>query len=139
MRKHLVLLISTLILIASTISASADTVNLEQMNRAKCNSVIQSIGASIINSDVQALYSNATYFETSAYESVYKFIERNSIKGGVIDNVIEFTYPDGSSTGDSVIMSNYKISLGNGHNVLYLFEFHINSNGKIYGFNAWEY
>ena len=139
MKKHYFLWVFIVILLISTITAYADETNLERMDRAKCSSTMQSIGSAIINSDEQSLLYNTAYFETSAYQSVYNFIEKDSIQGSVIDNSIEFTYPDNSSTGDSVIMMNYKLSIGNGYNVIYLFEFHINSNGKIYGFNAWEY
>ena len=79
------------------------------------------------------------YFEAQAYNSVQKFIDRQSINGSALDSLTEVTKPNNSSTGDTVIMANYKIDIGNGYNVVYLFEFHVNSNGKIYGFNAWEY
>ena len=139
MKKHCLLWVIISVLIISTITAYADEPSLERMDRAKCSSIMQSICSAIINSNEQALLSNTAYFETSAYQSVYNFIEKRSVQGNVIDSSIEFTYPDNSSTGDSVIMMNYKLSVGGGYNVLYLFEFHVNSNGKIYGFNAWEY
>lgn len=137
--KKILCIIVTLSILMCTIVVSAEEPNLERMDRAKCSSTMQSICSAIINSDEQLLLENTAYFETSAYQSVFNFIEKDSIQGSIIDNSIEFTYPDKSSTGDSVIMMNYKLSIGNGYNVIYLFEFHINSNGKIYGFNAWEY
>ena len=109
------------------------------MNRTECNSIIQSISTSIINNNLKSLSANSDYFEAPAYKSVADFINRDSVKGSIIDSIIEFTYPDNSSTGDSVVMANYKLSIGNKHNILYLFEFHINKEGRIYGFNAWEY
>jgi hypothetical protein len=143
MRKVLSLLVVTLTVCILTVNASAEwhnqSNNLEKMNRTECNSIIQSISTSIINNNAQSLSANSDYFEPQAYKSVIDFINRDSVKGSIIDSIIEFTYPDYSSTGDSVVMANYKLSIGNKHNILYLFEFHINKDGKIYGFNAWEY
>ncbi len=143
MRKVLCLLVVTLTVCILTVNASAEehnqSNNLEKMNRTECNSIIQSISTSIINNNAQSLSANSDYFEPQAYKSVIDFINRDSVKGSIIDSIIEFTYPDYSSTGDSVVMANYKLSIGNKHNILYLFEFHINKDGKIYGFNAWEY
>ena len=143
MRKVLCLLVVTLTVCILTVNASAEwhnqSNNLEKMNRTECNSIIQSISTSIINNKAQSLSANSDYFEPQAYKSVIDFINRDSVKGSIIDYIIEFTYPDYSSTGDSVVMANYKLSIGNKHNILYLFEFHINKDGKIYGFNAWEY
>lgn len=143
MRKVLSLLVVTLTVCILAVNASAEwhnqSNNLEKMNRTECNSIIQSISTSIINNNVQSLSANSNYFEPQAYKSVIDFINRDSVKGSIIDSIIEFTYPDYSSTGDSVVMANYKLSIGNKHNILYLFEFHINKDGKIYGFNAWEY
>ena len=147
MRKMLSLLAVTLTVCILTLNASAEehdqlhkkVYNLEKMNRTECNSIIQSISTSIINNNLKSLSANSDYFEAPAYKSVADFINRDSVKGSIIDSIIEFTYPDNSSTGDSVVMANYKLSIGNKHNILYLFEFHINKEGRIYGFNAWEY
>lgn len=139
MKKALSLMATAILVFAFTITAFADEQNLEKMNRAQCNSVMQGIGTAIVNSDNQQLQNYSTYFETSAYKLVFNFIERKSVDGSIKDSTIEFTYPNMSSTGDSVVMINYKLLIGSGHNVLYLFEFHINDTGKIYGFNAWEY
>lgn len=147
MRKVISLLAVTLTVCILTLNASAEEhdqlhkkfYNLEKMNRTECNSIIQSISTSIINNNLKSLSANSDYFEAQAYKSVADFINRDSVKGSIIDSIIEFTYPDNSSTGDSVVMANYKLSIGNKHNILYLFEFHINKEGRIYGFNAWEY
>lgn len=143
MRKLTSLIAITLTVCVLTVTTYAEgnnhIYNLEQMNRTECNRVIQAISTSIINNNLKSLSDNSSYFVTSGYEPIVNFIDRESVKGSIIDSTIEFTCPDESSTGDSVVMANYKLSIGDKHNVLYLFEFHINEDGRIYGFNAWEY
>lgn len=79
-----------------------------------------------------------------ARQRINEFIKNNKINeksyGKLVDTTLDFTYPEDSSTGDTVVMINAKIEYLNGkYNKLYLFEYHINAEGKIYGFNAWVY
>jgi hypothetical protein len=141
----IVLLVATLleITVASVSAASTSSTddNLETMTMKDCNSAINEIVTAIINNRSSVIQDNSSKFTSDAYNSINNYMSNNDIKGdGVGDITIEFTYPANSSTGDTVIMVNTKIWYSaQSYNLIYLFEFHVNSYGDIYGFNVWTY
>lgn len=139
MKKYLLLIISLITILSFTSIVYADNKSLEKATESDCNLTINNICRAIINSNSEALLENTDYFENTAYKSVYDYINTNKIEGTCSNIVIDTTYPNNSSTGDFVIMANCKVNVQQGYNLVYLFEFHVNKDGKIYGFNAWVY
>ena len=62
------------------------------------------------------------------------------ITGIISEKAIDIVTPQDSETSDTVLMCNIRLSNNeNIYNKIYLFEFHINADGKIYGYNIWTY
>lgn len=122
-------------------SESGDARNIEEMSKAECDKLMEEFIRAVMNNDVSFVESYADIFEDGTKREIYEYIESNDIGGEGIENlVVDFTYPDNSSTGDTVIMANVKIWYdGYKYNLLYLFELHINAQGDIYGYNTWVY
>lgn len=123
-----------------TVSASSlAALNMEEASLSECTQVVEGIVKGILNCDTSFISQNSALFSSTCYDKISKYTCNNGINGRSIDNiVIDFTYPDGSSSGDSVIMANTQIRYTE-YTKLYLFEFHVDGNGDIYGFNAWQY
>lgn len=147
MKKHRAKAIKILAfsLVASmlfSVTASASDIaalNMEEASLSECNQVMEEVIKGILNCNTSFISQNTALFSSTCYDKISKYTYNNGINGRSIDNiVIDFTYPDGSSSGDSVIMANTKIRYAE-YTKLYLFEFHIDNNGDIYGFNAWQY
>lgn len=115
--------------------------NLETMSKNDCEDIMIDLLIAIINNDTSFMYKYIGMFTSDCYDTMYQYISSNDINSSIISNMtLDFTYPDNSSTGDSVMMLNTKVWYDNqSYNLLYLFEFHINSAGDIYGFNVWTY
>ena len=117
--------------------------NIEYMSTIECNKFIGTLVSSIVDNNVEFMYNNTSYFESRCYDSIKQYLLTNSIADSnftISDIIIDVTYPENSSTGDTVIMANTKIWYNNGqYNKVYLFEFHVNTTGDIYGFNVWVY
>lgn len=137
------LMLSILICLILTVEVKATDNNLELMTKDLCNTHITSIVQSIQEKDISFIQNNLSMFTSSCYNKLSYFIQNNDIGGDVIQQIIiDFTYPNNSSTGDSVIMANTKIGYTQdslNYNKVYLFEFHVNKDGDIYGFNVWVY
>lgn len=141
---YVLCLILTIFSIENIIYASEqynETINLEQMHKNDCDKTIINIVNAIVNNDTQYIYDNSEMFETNCLYKLDETIRNYKVEGNKLSNiVIDFTYPENSSTGDSVIMVNTLIwKADKSYNLAYLFEFHINKDGKIYGYNIWVY
>lgn len=138
--KVKVLILSVIMIVSSFIVVSASETkqqnNLEKMTIRELNSVFYNITDCYINHTKGNLPFELMTEEAS--KNIKDFTENNDINGEIRNTIVEFTYPDNSSTGDTVIMVNSKIKY-EGYDKIYLFEYHINADGKIYGFNTWVY
>lgn len=116
--------------------------NLENMSKIEINLFMDKLMQSILKQDTTFLNENTDKFTTEVYDKLIYYIENNEIadKSAVIQTVNDVITPSNSDTGDTVIMSNVKLTHGDtNYNRLYLLEFHINVDGKIYGYNIWSY
>lgn len=113
--------------------------NIEELNLKEQNIIIDGIIDGIINNNQSRIREYRDYIIADTYARLNKYSKNNKIeKGNIISNLYEITYPDNSSSGDTVIMKNITITY-NKYNLMYLFEFHINKEGIIYGYNVWVY
>lgn len=132
------------VVMLGVIKANATTqnkINFETMSKAETEQTIRSIVGVIVSNDASWIDNNYMYFTSPCFDKIKGYASNNNIIGDVIsDVVVDFTYPENSTTGDTVIMANTRIwANGNTVNCVYLFEFHINSEGLIYGYNVWAY
>ena len=150
MKKRIISVIVIIVLAASILylnrsnaSAASSPSNLEDMQYSELQETALYLAQSIIFKD-EAIISEHRLdelFNSSAYDKYINFVNNNEIGGEMLgDCVADLTYPDESSTGDTVLMINSKIWYDSKeYNQLNLLEFHINKDGKIYGFNVWMY
>lgn len=115
--------------------------SLEQMDMTECNNFVMQLVLDILNNKTDFIENNTAYFTENEYNEFKSYANSNKIMGDKIGQlVIDTTYPNNSSTADTVIMANIKVlSDDQACNMIYLLELHINRDGKIYGHNIWVY
>lgn len=144
MNKRIVsLILAVMFMFSFNINSYATEINnnLETATLEFRNQTVFDILTAIINKDKKYISENVSLFNSKTYEDMLNFIDNSNIANGEIgDMVVDIVTPNNSTTGDTVLMVNTKIWYNNqAYNQAYLFEFHINSSGDIYGFNIWAY
>lgn len=134
--KHYITIILLVITCVSVVNASENNTNIEKMNIKEINSLMYNLTDSYIEHNTDTI--DTSIFTDNIIGDIINYTNSNNIGGEIRNIVVDFTYPDNSSTGDTVIMVNTKVKYSE-YDKLYLFEYHINADGKIYGFNAWVY
>ena len=149
--RNLILLAISILSVRLTITVYASNDNLllgvgnikslELMSKTECEEAMLEFLHAAVAHNKDYLFTNGSMFNVECYDEVENYIANNNINSNSFsDFVIDFTYPPNSSTGDTVIMFNVKVWYSNNsYNNLYMFEFHVNSAGDIYGFNVWVY
>lgn len=141
--KQLILILLVIIfssLVTFKVKASEELekpTNIEQMTVNEVNKLFYDLTDGIINHNSTKLPSGL--IEQSAKTDLDILLVNNTIGGKLENVVVDFTYPENSSTGDTVVMVNAKVNYDNYYTKLYLFEYHVNASGKIYGYNVWVY
>lgn len=148
-KASIILVLMSVVLISNTnilnIKASENqeviNYNLETMQKIDRDDYIRNIFKAIYNKDITYIQNNTALFTEDCYDKLIQYIETSNINSNNIsDTVIDSITVENSSTGDFVIMLNTKIWYENQeYNKLYLTEFHINANGRVYGYNIWAY
>lgn len=148
-KASIILVLMSVVLISNTnilnIKASENqevmNYNLETMQKIDRDDYIRNIFKAIYNKDITYIQNNTALFTEDCYDKLIQYIETSNINSNNIsDTVIDSITVENSSTGDFVIMLNTKIWYENQeYNKLYLTEFHINANGRVYGYNIWVY
>ena len=119
--------------------ASSNVISLEKTTLSQCKDTMTNIINAVIEKDSNKLSEYSNLFVFDSFDKLSKYTTNNGINCDSMSSIaIDFTYPDNSSTGDTVIMCNTKLEYSN-YNKLYLFEFHVNKDGLIYGYNIWQY
>lgn len=128
---------------------SSESPNMEEISISKYNQIMGSLVRAINEHDTSWLTdtldsNHVGIFTDECYDEMYQLILNNDFEWEDYLAVVDVTYPDNSTTNDTVIMVNvqayyYDYSDFHDYNQLYLFEFHVNAEGGIYGFNVWAY
>lgn len=140
MGKKIISLILALVITVSPVYAQE--INLETIPENRLNLYMVEITNSIIYGDFDSLVDMASLFSGSALSEIQMYISsdnyENTIPGGMIMETVKV---QNSSTGDMVVFIDSKQKLGETirDNTAMIYEYHIDANGKIYGFNAWRY
>lgn len=130
-----VMLLSTSILVYASNNSKS---NIHDFTVREVNDIFYNITEGILDGNVSYTYGNI--FESDVFDELNSYGLEAKIGGDISNIVVDFVDVPYSSTGDIVIMVNTKVDYENGkYNKLYLFEYHINANGKIYGYNVWVY
>lgn len=137
------MLITAITALILTKTASADTqhTNIEKMTKTEMSNSIMNIIDSAINSNDNELLNYKDLFTEDCLEKYRRNVVNNNIITGIVsEKAIDIVTPQDSETSDTVLMCNIRLSNNeNIYNKIYLFEFHINADGKIYGYNIWTY
>lgn len=132
-----------------TISSTASAVEKKETSKDSLENITDtereefalSLTQSILSNNTDFMQANTDKFTTDVYSKLTTYIERNTLgEPAIINSCYDYITPNNSSTGDSVIMENVKIGYDDyKYNKVFLFEYHVNSNGDIYGYNIWQY
>lgn len=136
MKKAIYSVILTVVLLVSSVRVYAS--NIENMSDSEIEKLGNAVLESVLSRDSKHIENYANCFTNETLEKLLDYINTNRIYGNIQSTVIDWVHTSYSSTEDSVMMINVKVE-NNGYNELYLFEFHINAEGKIYGYNVWAY
>ena len=115
------------------------TVNLETADSITRESIVSEIVYAINNGDESIFKKYPTLFDIDCIMSLTSYIRDGHFDSGIITQLVtDCVNVNESSDGDFVILSNCKVRYGD-YNKVYLFEFHVDSYGVIYGHNIWQY
>ncbi len=117
---------------------ATETVNLsiEELEQAELNRLMSGIVKGVASGSIDKY---EVYFESDAYEKMLQYIGKNKIiQPNAYDNIVDRVSTSYSSSDDCVVLVNSKF-IYEDVKLLYMFEFHVNSSGKIYGLNIWSY
>ena len=124
------------LILTKTTSADNQHTNIEKMTKTEMSNSIMSIIESAITSNDTELLNYKDLFTEDCLEKYRRNVVNTNIITGIIsEKAIDIVTPQDSETSDTVLMCNIE----NIYNKIYLFEFHINADGKIYGYNIWAY
>ena len=136
--KYLITLTLVIMCLTPTFANDIKVDNLEHTSIREVNELFYELTDGIINHNSLVLANDI--FTPEVKRDLSILLVNNTIGGTINNVVVDFTYPENSSTGDTVIMVNSKISYEDGkYNKLYLFEYHVNADGKINGYKMWVY
>lgn len=137
----MVIITITALILTKTTSADNQHTNIEKMTKTEMSNSIMSIIESTITSNDTELLNYKDLFTEDCLEKYRRNVVNTNIITGIIsEKAIDIVTPQDSETSDTVLMCNIRLSNNeNIYNKIYLFEFHINADGKIYGYNIWAY
>ena len=114
--------------------------SLDSMTKNEMYDTFKNITTAIVTRDETRLYEYSKYFSTQTMEQLVDYSKTLRADDLPTDFCIDYTGPSYSSTGDTVILVNFKIwSSDATTNTVYLYEFHINDSAQIYGYQIWVY
>lgn len=111
----------------------------DMTSSSKCQDQVTELIEAIITGDNAELDKFQHVIPSTILKEMKGYASNNNIDSTVFsDKSVEFINADNSSTEDTVIMANVKLYYKD-YNKLYLFEFHMNEGGSIYGYNIWQW
>lgn len=129
-------LVCTALAVSQVNAAETVNVSIEELEQAELNRLMSGILKGVASGSIDKY---EVYFESDAYEKMLQYIGKNKlIQPNAYDNIIDRVDVSYSSSDDCVVLVNSKF-IYEDVKLLYLFEFHVNSSGKIYGLNIWSY
>lgn len=116
------------------------TTNVEKMNTDEVRKMTDDIISGILENDASSISKYSQCLTSEVDSQLNKYTANNNLKGSIIERIIDYIDTKNSDTEDYVIMVNTRLQLAKaGYNELVMFEFHVNKDGKIYGYNVWAY
>lgn len=113
--------------------------NFQNISQKDLYELMKAITQCIFDKDVDNLYQYSYMFSQQSFDKLLDYCKTNTLINTPSNYCIDYTTPSYTSTGDTTIMVNIKAYNSDNTNTLYLFEFHINENSQIYGYQVWAY
>lgn len=134
----LVIICSNLIVKANKQDYKFSSNNVEQLSRKEKEKLSDILADNILmnRTDLDVV---SYFFEKETFDKFSNLCRKSNIEGVMIQKAVDIVEPKDSSTGDTVIMANYKVNYSDMKNILFCMELHVNRDGKIYGYNIWAY
>ena len=120
------------------VQASTPQNSIELMSEMDKYVFANELANGIVKGSMVEIQKKATYFTSECYLEITRFVNRAQFEGLVSHVVTDFITQNNNTNGDLTMLINVKVQNGISNN-LYLFEFHIDRSGIIYGFNLWGY
>lgn len=131
-----VALVCTVLAVSQVNATETVNVSIEELEQAELNRLMSGIVKGVASGSIDKY---EVYFESDAYEKMLQYIGKNKlIQPNAYDNIVDRVDVSYSSSDDCVVLVNSKF-IYEDVKLLYMFEFHVNSSGKIYGLNIWSY
>ena len=132
------------IVYANTTDSGFIEIDLETSNYNYLKQSIDALLSHIFKGEKNEIRQYYSMMTQSTYDKLKKITEDNYLQSqdgfsGFNSITIDRIYPDTSTTGDTVLMVNTIAQYSRGYSQAYLFEFHVNADKKIYGYNIWVY
>ena len=129
-------LVCTAIAVSQVNATETVNVSIEELEQAELNRLMSGIVKGVASGSIDKY---EVYFESDAYEKMLQYFGKNKlIQPNAYDNIVDRVSTSYSSSDDCVVLVNSKF-IYEDVKLLYMFEFHVNSSGKIYGLNIWSY
>ena len=142
MWKKLIKIISLTCCMALLISSKiySSEPNLLQLDTKENKKLFNDLAISLVKHDTDLLVNNKQFFTEDTLQSYANLVRKNKLSGNIIEVQIDYIDVHASATSDKVVMYNMKLKPSNETiNLVCMLEFHINRDGKIYGYNLWAY
>lgn len=112
-------------------------------NKQYMNQLVLELSQDLTTRDASNIYqfivNNSDYIEVTEQNELRNTKAAiGTVAGSVTDCEVYYSTYEYNTTSDGVIMADLKINNGD-YNKLYLIEYHVNKDGRIYGHNIWAY
>lgn len=131
-----------MLLISEKVNATENEYNLNKYNYTVTSDILQKITRYMQKHDNSAVSQFKGYMtaDTISFVDGYTYGSTDISTDSIIGYTVDYVAPENSSTGDTVYFVNMKFKVyEKSFNIVKTFEFHINSDGKIYGINVWQF
>lgn len=113
--------------------------NILEMSTEEQKILARDIVKAIVNNDFSEVKNKMYLLDSQCYYDLTRYASSSEISNGNMSEiVVEHVPVEKSSTADDVLICNTKIWFDDAsYNMIYTFEFHVNAEGFIYGYNIW--
>ena len=136
----LLIICSMVILPMQTVSAASNVKSALGISKTDTDLVVGALAEMLLcDNGIDSKFSTYQHFwDDLMLIKFRKDVDSSKKDSNMVDRAIYYVNQSNSSTKDTVIVVDCKTECERG-NHMYLVEFHINREGKIYGYNVWQY
>lgn len=114
--------------------------NVEKMSDSQIEDMCITIVNGMLDNKKENIDKFREFMTEDTYSEILQVLKSKKYKGSLGDISFNIINTENSETKDYVIMFNFKVQPKDlSYNTCNLMELHVNKDGKIYGFNIWNY